>query len=50
MIHRLLLATINSVIVLGVAVRYFKPILILQSSWWGREGWLLRLVCLPGVS
>ena len=24
-------------------------ILILQSSWWGRESWLLWLICLPGV-
>ena len=28
----------------------FMPILVLQSSWWGRESWLLCLVCLPGVS
>ena len=26
------------------------PILVLQSSWWGRESWLLCLICLPGVS
>ena len=25
-------------------------ILFLQSSWWGRESWLLCLFCLPGVS
>ena len=25
-------------------------ILVLQSSWWGRENWLLCLVCLPDVS
>ena len=25
-------------------------ILVLQSSWWGRESWLLSLICLPGVS
>ena len=25
-------------------------ILELQSSWWGRESWLLCLICLPGVS
>ena len=31
-------------------VRYFVSILVLQSSWWGRERWLLCLVCLPGVS
>ena len=24
-------------------------ILVLQSSLWGRESWLLCLVCLPGV-
>ena len=31
-------------------VRYFISILVLQSSWWGRDSWLLCLVCLPGVS
>ena len=25
-------------------------VLVLQSSWWGRESWLLCLICLPGVS
>ena len=25
-------------------------ILVLQSSWWGRESWLVCLICLPGVS
>ena len=25
-------------------------ILVFQSSWWGRESWLLCLICLPGVS
>ena len=25
-------------------------ILVLQSSWWGRESWLLCLICLPDVS
>ena len=25
-------------------------ILVLQSSWWGRESWLLYLICPPGVS
>ena len=25
-------------------------ILVLQSSWWGGESWLLGFVCLPGVS
>ena len=28
----------------------FMSILVLQSFWWGRESWLLCLVCLPGVS
>ena len=27
----------------------FMSILVLQSSWWGRESWLLCLICLPGV-
>ena len=31
-------------------VRYFMSNLVLQSSWWGRESWLLCLICLPGVS
>ena len=31
-------------------VRYFMSILVLQSSWWGRESWLLCLICPPGVS
>ena len=25
-------------------------VLVLQSSWWGRESWLLCLICLSGVS
>ena len=25
-------------------------IVVLQSSWWGRESWLLCLICLPGIS
>ena len=40
----------ESVIVLRFVVRYFMSILVLQSSWWGRESWLLCLICLPGVS
>ena len=43
-------ANLQIVIVLCFVVRYFMSILILQSSWWGRESWLLCLVCLPGVS
>ena len=39
----------ESVIVLCFVVRYFMSILVLQSSWWGRESWLLCLICLPGV-
>ena len=31
-------------------VRYFMSILVLQSSWCGRESWLLYLICLPSVS
>ena len=31
----------ESVIVLCFVVRYFMSILVLQSSWWGRESWLL---------
>ena len=46
----LLLPLWESVIVLGFVVRYFMSILVLQSSWWGRESWLLCLICLPGVS
>ena len=38
------------VIVLCFVVRYFMSILVLQLSRWGRESWLLCLVCLPGVS
>ena len=40
----------ESVIVLYFVARYFMSILVLQSSWWGRESWLLCLICLPGVS
>ena len=31
----------DSVIVLSFVVRYFVSILVLQSSRWGRESWLL---------
>ena len=34
----------------GFVVRYIMSILVLQSSWWRRESWLLCLICLPGVS
>ena len=40
----------ESVIVLCFVVRYFMSILVLQSSWWGRESLLLCLICLPGTS
>ena len=33
-----------------LSLRYFISILVLQSSWWGRESWLLYFICLPGVS
>ena len=46
----LLLPLWESVIVLYFVVRYFMSILVLQSSWWGWESWLLCLICLPGVS
>ena len=46
----LLLPLWESVFVLCFVVRYFMSILVLQSSWWGRESWLLCLICLPGVS
>ena len=45
----LLLPLWESVIVLCFVVRYFMSILVLQSSWWRRESWLLCLICLPGV-
>ena len=46
----LLLPLSESVIVICFVVRYFMSIPILQSSWWGRESWLLCLVCVLGVS
>ena len=45
----LLLPLWESVVVLCFVVCYFMSILVLQLSWWG-GGWLLCLVCLPGVS
>ena len=45
----LLLSLWESVVVLCFVVRYFMSILVLQSFWWGRGGWLLCLVCLPGL-
>ena len=45
----LLLPLLGSVIVLCFVERYLMSILVLQSSWWGRESWLLCLICLPGV-
>ena len=46
----LLLPSWESVIVLCFVVRYFMSILVLISSWWGIESWLLLVVCLPDVS
>ena len=46
----LLLPLWESVIVLCFVVCYFMSILVLQSSWWGRESCLLCLIRLPGVS
>ena len=40
----------DSVFFICFVVRYFVSIIVLQSSWWGRESLLLCLVCLPGVS
>ena len=40
----------ESVIVLCFGVRSFVSILVLQSSRWRRESWLLCFVCLPCVS
>ena len=40
----------ESVIVICFVVCYFMSILVLQSSWWGRESWLICIKCLPGVS
>ena len=45
----LLLPLWESVIVLSFVVRYFMSILVLQSYWWGRESWLLCLVCITSV-
>ena len=33
-----------------IRINFEFVILVLQSSWWGRESWLLCLICLPGVS
>ena len=41
----LLLPLCESLIVLCFVVRYFMVILIFQSFGWGRERWLLCLVC-----
>ena len=40
----------ESVIVLCFVVRYFMSILVMQSSWLGRESWLLCLVFVYLVS
>ena len=45
----LLFSLWDTVIVLCFVGSYFMSILVLQSSWWGRESWLICLVCLPGV-
>ena len=49
----LLLPLCGSVVVLSFvlfSMRCFVSILVLQSSCWGRESWLLCFVCLFGVS
>ena len=46
----LLLSLWESVIVLYFVVRYFIFTIILQSSWWGRESWLLCFYfCIPSA-
>ena len=45
----LLLPLWKSIIVLCFVVSNFMSILVMQSSWWGRESWFLCLVCRPGV-
>ena len=40
----LLLPLWDSVIILCIVMRCFMSILVLQSSWWGRESWLFCLV------
>ena len=46
----LLFSLWESVIVLCFVVRYFIFTLVLQSSWWGRESWLLCFYfCLPSA-
>ena len=46
----LLLPLWGSVFVLCIVVRYFVIILVLRSSRWGRESWLLCFGCIPSVS
>ena len=41
---------VGFVIVLCFALRNFVSVIVLQSSRWGRQSWLLCFVCLPGVS
>ena len=46
----LLLPLWDSVIVQCFVVHFFMSLLVLQSSWRGRESWLFCLVCLTSVS
>ena len=46
---QLLLPLWGSVFVPCFVVHCFVSFLVLQSSWWGRESWLLYLVGLPGA-
>ena len=50
MILQVVNRVLGILIVVCFVVHYFISILVLQSSWWGRESWLLCLVFLPGVS
>ena len=45
----LLLPLWGSVFVPCFVVNCFVSFLVLQSSWWGLESWLLYCVCLPGI-
>ena len=40
---------VGVLVVVCFVVRYFMSILVLQTSRWGRDSWLLCLVFLPGV-
>ena len=39
----------GSVLVFVFGMRYSVSVLVLKSSWWGRESWMLCFNCLPNV-